>query len=101
VHTEVEGVRIGWPRVRAACDYLHPVRFEDVLDITLRLVRLGNRSLAWSCLFECGGETVARAELVTVCCRIAAGAAPVAIDIPASLARRLGGLLEEGSSDGE
>ena len=27
VHTEIDGCRYGWPRVRAECDYRQPIRF--------------------------------------------------------------------------
>ena len=32
-----EAGTISWPRVNAQCDYTDPVRFEDVLDIIVRI----------------------------------------------------------------
>src|SRR5215467_15146206 len=40
-----EGEELGFPRVSAACDFLKPVRFEDVLQITVRLEKIGRKSL--------------------------------------------------------
>ena len=30
---EIDGVEVGWPRVKAGCEYLSPVRFGETLDI--------------------------------------------------------------------
>src|SRR5262245_8365437 len=38
---EHEGQRITWPRVSATCDFLKPVRFEDVMNVRLTVDRLG------------------------------------------------------------
>lgn len=85
VHTTVAGVDIGWPRVRASLDFQRPVRFEDVLDIRIRVRRKGRSSVTWGVDFSCAGEPVARGELVTACCRLRPGAAPEAIAIPQSI----------------
>jgi acyl-CoA thioester hydrolase len=91
VHTRVAGVDIGWPRVRASLDFQRPVRFEDVLDIRIRVRRKGRSSVTWGVDFSCAGEPVARGELVTACCRLRPGVAPEAIAIPESI----GALLSE------
>ena len=33
---------IGWPRVHATCDFRHPLRFEDLVEIHLQVVENGN-----------------------------------------------------------
>jgi 4-hydroxybenzoyl-CoA thioesterase/acyl-CoA thioester hydrolase len=88
VHTRVDGEEIGWPRVRASLDFFRPVRFEDVLDIRVRVRRKGSRSVTWGVDFSCAGVAVARGELVSACCRLRAGAAPEAIAIPEDIAAR-------------
>ncbi len=42
-----EGELIGFPRVSATCDYLKPARFEEVLDITVTVERLGGKSVTY------------------------------------------------------
>lgn len=39
--------RVGFPAVRAECDYKAPLRFGDIMDIELSIARLGNRSLTF------------------------------------------------------
>src|SRR5260370_37751893 len=38
-----EGQVLGFPRVSASCDYLRPARFQDVLDIALRVDKIGRK----------------------------------------------------------
>jgi YbgC/YbaW family acyl-CoA thioester hydrolase len=65
-----QGRRIGWPRVAASCDFIKPVRFEDVLDIALTLVRIGGKSLTYEAVFTLQGEPIARGKLTTCCCLV-------------------------------
>ena len=55
-----EGRKISFPRVAASCDYLRPIRFEDVVEITVRLHRLGRKSVTYAFEFLLGGEVIAR-----------------------------------------
>src|SRR5205085_1420229 len=41
VKLEWEGQALGFPRVSASCDYLRPAFFEDLLEVTLRVDRIG------------------------------------------------------------
>src|SRR5205823_1332179 len=65
-----EGEKIGFPRVGASCDYVKPVRFEDLLDITVRTARLGSKSATYAFEFFKDGEVVARGQVSSVCCRV-------------------------------
>jgi len=89
VHTRIDGVAIGWPRLRASCEFLRPVRFEDTLEITVTVRRKGSRSMTWGFEFAHEGEVVARGELVTVCCELRPGEPPRSIPIPESIASRI------------
>jgi YbgC/YbaW family acyl-CoA thioester hydrolase len=84
-----EGERIGFPRVSASCDYLKPVRFEDELEIAVRLERLGRKSVTYAFEFFKGGEAVARGQVTSVCCRIVPGHSIEAIDIPEGIRAKL------------
>lgn len=80
--------RIGWPRVKVACEYHKPARFGDLLEIRVRVLRKGTRSLTYGFLFERDGESLASGEVTAVCCQLEPG--PMrAIPIPASIADRL------------
>ena len=62
---------IGWPRVHATCDFRHPLRFEDLVEIHLQVVEKRERSLAYSFTFrkmnEGPSREVARGRLVVAC----------------------------------
>ena len=82
VHYQWEGQTISWPRLSTSCDFKAPVRFEDEVDICLEVVRMGTKSLTFSCGFSCGGSEIAQGRLVTVCCLCNPGQALRAIAIP-------------------
>ena len=68
VHTRHEGHAIGWPRVRAACDYVAPIRLNDELEISVAVKRQGTKSLTYGFTFHIGEIEVARGEITAVCC---------------------------------
>jgi YbgC/YbaW family acyl-CoA thioester hydrolase len=84
-----EGQAIGFPRVSACCDYLRPARFEDVLDVAVRLHRVGRKSVTYDFEFSRDGEVVARGQVSSVCCRVGTGHRLESIEIPASMRERL------------
>src|SRR5881275_775439 len=55
VEHDVEGT-ISWPRVSAKCDFAAAARFEDVLEIEVRVARLGERSVTYSHRFLHQGQ---------------------------------------------
>ena len=84
-----EGQTIGFPRVAASCDYLKPVRFEDVLDVAVSIERIGQKSVTYGFEFTKDGEAVARGKVTSCCCRVEPDNQFAAIDIPASFRARL------------
>ncbi|MEM6796533.1 MAG: thioesterase family protein [Acidobacteriota bacterium] len=88
VHFEFEGREIGWPRVRATCDYRSPARLGDVLDVRVYVKRIGGKSLTWGFDFSCGKREIASGEITAICCRVD-GESLEAIPIPPFLAERL------------
>jgi acyl-CoA thioester hydrolase len=80
---------ISWPRVSASCDFQSAVRFEDVLDISLRIARLGEKSVTYDFEFSRGDRQVATGKTIAVCCRFAPGDGPKSIPIPAAIAAKL------------
>jgi acyl-CoA thioester hydrolase len=82
--------KLGFPRVSATCDFLHPVRFDDVVDIEVRVERVGRKSVTYSFDFTHQGEPVAKGRLSAVCCRMRPGIHKLeSIDIPADIRARL------------
>ncbi len=81
--------KISWPRVNAKCDYQSPARFEEVLDIEVRIARLGKRSVTYSHSFSRQGQVLATGEITAVCCRVREGSPPKSLAIPAAIAKKL------------
>ena len=88
VTDDAEGT-ISWPRVAARCDFQAAARFEDVLEIEVRIARLGERSVTYAHRFSCDGQLLASGEITAVCCRMREGALPQSMPIPAPLADKL------------
>ena len=81
---------IGWPRVQASCDYSHPLRFEDLVEIHLQVSEKRKHSLIYSFTFrrlnDLASVEVARGKLVVACVSRAKPDDPmVSISIPKSI----------------
>jgi len=81
--------KISWPRVNAKCDYQSPARFEEVLNIEVRIARLGKRSVTYSHSFSRHGQVLATGEITAVCCRVREGVPPKSLSIPVAIAKKL------------
>ena len=101
VHLEHEGDIISWPRLGASCEYLSPIRFEEQLDIRLRIARKGTKSLTYAFDFSCGEVAVARGELKVVCCVCNPGEKMRALPIPDFIAERLEAASQAFASKGD
>jgi len=86
--------KISWPRVAAKCDFQAAARFEEVLQIEVRIARLGKRSITYSHRFLRDGQVLATGEITAVCCRIREGALPKSMPIPAAMAKKLRTFVE-------
>lgn len=80
---------ISFPRVAARCDYQRAVKFEDVLDIEVAIVRLGTKSITYEFNFTHNSIPIASGQTTTVCCRIAPGGEPLSIVIPPWIMQKL------------
>lgn len=88
----VDGVRISWPRVSASCDYKSPARFGDVIDVRVRVVRRGVKSMTYGFEFRRGDTLLAEGQTTAVCCIIhAGGRSPEPVEIPEWFAQALEG----------
>jgi acyl-CoA thioester hydrolase len=63
--------RLGWPRVHAECDFRKPLRFEDMVEIHLLVVKKGNKAITYQFRFRKLNEEppveVARGLITIVC----------------------------------
>lgn len=89
VHTRIDGMEIGWPRLSVSCQYLKPARFEDELEIHLTVLRKGRKSMTYRIEFHRGTDLIARAEVKTACCIVEPGKSLRAIEIPQSIQQAL------------
>ncbi|HWE02841.1 MAG TPA: thioesterase family protein [Tepidisphaeraceae bacterium] len=83
-----DGMHIGWPRVSASCEYTGPVKFEQELQLNMRVVRVGNKSFSYEVDFLLEGKPIALGKITSVCCLLEQGAMR-SIAIPAALRDKL------------
>jgi acyl-CoA thioester hydrolase len=83
------GEKFGFPRVASSCDFLVPVSFMDVLDISIGVERLGTKSVTYRYEFEKAGVLIARGSITAVCCRFRPEKQIEAIPIPESIRAKL------------
>ncbi len=93
VMLDAEG-KLSWPRVKATCDFQAAALFEDVLEIDVRIARLGERSVTYRHTFRRGNQTLATGQVTAVCCRIREGAPPASMLIPEFIAAKLRSFAE-------
>lgn len=94
---EREGWTMSWPRVSARCDFRGALRFEEVFDVEVSVVRIGERSVTYRGRFMVGDELRAEGEVVAVCCRVEPGARPRSMPIEPQVRRALEEHLLEAS----
>lgn len=93
-----EGERtLGWPRVHAECDYLRPLRFEEEVEVVLRVRETGEKAVTYDFAFRRpegspgAGEEVARGSVTAVCVELDRAAGSLrSVPIPPALAALLG-----------
>lgn len=83
-----DGAHLSWPRVAASCDYQGPVRFEDEIELRLKITRVGEKSLAYEVRFLKDGKPVALGKITAVCVLVS-DTGFQAIAIPPELRARL------------
>jgi len=88
VHMHHDGVQLGWPRVAVEAQFKSPARFSDVVDIHLRVVRKGRKSLTYGFSIHVGERLVGTGTMTSVCCALEE-AGPRAIEIPAFIADQI------------
>jgi YbgC/YbaW family acyl-CoA thioester hydrolase len=86
------GVKWGFPRVSASCDYQKPAKFQDVLTIAVTLEKVGKKSTSYRFDFiNQRGEPVAVGRMTAVFCRSAGPDQIESLEIPVELRAKLEG----------
>lgn len=80
---------LSFPRVATRCDYQRALKFEDIVDIEVAIVRLGKKSVTYECHFSHQGRPVASGQTTTVCCRFDSDGTPHSVPIPQWVADKL------------
>jgi acyl-CoA thioester hydrolase len=83
-----DGVKYGFPRVSAACDYQSPAKFEDVLTVAVTVEKIGRKSVSYRYEFSRDGVGIAVGRMTAVYCRAAANGIE-SLDIPPDLRAKL------------
>ena len=70
VSRNADGSSIGWPRVGASCDFKRPFKFEDEVDVTLKVAKKTGKAITYDFIFCKHGEAqeCARGSVTIVCC---------------------------------
>jgi acyl-CoA thioester hydrolase len=86
---DAEGHPIAWPRVAASCEFLSPARFGDELEIRLRVLRKGTKSLTYGFDIRREATEVARGQVTAVYCRVDGPGGLMAVPIPREIADQI------------
>jgi len=89
VYAPEEDGAVSWPRVSAKCDFAEALRFEDEVEIEVRLTKLGTKSVTFSFHFLRDERLAARGELTAVCCRVRKPGKLQSIPIPEAIRAKL------------
>ena len=90
VSMQHDDIHVGWPRVSAGCEYFGPIRFEDEVELRLRVVRVGDKSFSYEVDFMVADKRVALGKTTSVCCAIEPTGMR-AMQIPSALREKLTG----------
>jgi acyl-CoA thioester hydrolase len=70
VRTEYQDMEIGWPRVSTTCEFFVPARFEDQIQLKVRITKIGEKSITWEIEFTRDDTRLALGKATTVCCTL-------------------------------
>lgn len=76
---------LGFPRVSVGCDFVRPLRFDDLVDIDVTIERIGSKSISYRFAFSLDGQPIATGRSTAVCCRMGSEQKMESIEIPADI----------------
>lgn len=80
---------ISYPRVSASCEFKAPMRFEDIVDVHVRVEAVGTKSLRYGFTLTRGEEILATGSMTSVCIVKRVGQPIQAIDLPSDVVAQL------------
>ena len=90
-----DGLHVGWPRDSAACEFFGPLKFEDEVELRMRVARVGEKSFSYEVEFLVLGRRIALGKTTSVCCSID-DAGMKSIPIPPAIREKLTGSSDAG-----
>ncbi len=88
---------IGWPRVSATCDYRKPLRFEQEVDVAIRIVERRSKTIEYEFQFlvDEADEPVAVGSLTVICVSFDEESKRMrAVEIPESICQKIDSVRE-------
>ena len=79
---------IGWPRISASFDFRRALRFEDEIDVQIRVVGKTAKTFSYQAVIMHEGRVAAVGTMSTICVRKRPGEPLRATDIPSEIADR-------------
>ena len=79
---EPQQTEIGWPRVCASFDFKRALRFEDEIEVRIRVVAKTAKTFTFESTITSGNEIAAVGTVKTICVRKKPGEPLKAMDIP-------------------
>src|SRR5215212_2450690 len=89
VSMQHDGMHVGWPRVSTSCEFFGPIRFEDEVELRMRVVKLGDKSFSYEVDFVLNGRRMALGKTTSVCCELRPDGTMKSIPIPDALRSKL------------
>jgi YbgC/YbaW family acyl-CoA thioester hydrolase len=81
--------KVGYPRVSASCDFKASLRFEEEVDVHVRVEAVGRRSLRYGFTLKKGDEILATGAMTSVCVEKLPGEPLRSMDLPDDVVTRL------------
>ena len=85
---------ISWPRVSCQFDFKKPLRFEEIFQINIQIIRLGKRSLTYRATVTIQEQVMAVGTATIVCCLLANGSM-TSVELPAPMRKAFSPWLVE------
>lgn len=79
---------VGFPRVAASFEYHRPLRFEDEIEVHLRVEAMTDKSIRYGCTITVDGRRAATGSVTIVCARRQPDGTLKAASIPPAIASR-------------
>jgi YbgC/YbaW family acyl-CoA thioester hydrolase len=87
------GGTLGWPRLGAAMEFRNPLRFEDEVEVVVRVAHLKRRTIDYEFVLRTGATLVAMGTISCICTRKQADGSMRATEIPEDVSAKLRAFL--------